>query len=539
MKNKRLLMTKLSSFVLLVIVFLSCILGGCTQTAIEDNPSRPYHTDRLNIYYSDPGTLDPAIVTDLVTCSYLIQIFSGLVTVDAKGQIIGDMAYSWDVSPDGLIYTFYLHPDIFFHDGTRMTPEDIKFSWIRALHPTTNSRIAYSYLGHIVGADAVAAGLSLDLVGVTVIDNQTLQVQIKEASSYFLAGLAYPCAFVVSAKQILTEGVNWVGRPVGTGPYQIMENYYGSYITLKSFSQFYGPQATIENIKFITEPNRRTVEMFESGEVDITHFSSLYLDKVLDSYGFLRQQAHQFERLTVWYLAFCVDKAPFDDPLVRQAFSMAIDIDKLAATVYRGYGVAATGFVPNGIFGYEGALWPYTFDPQAAKDLIAKSKYDSVENLPTIYLACSEASSELAAIVDQWQTNLGVKVEIVVLETTVFYDGQANLNSNVLYYGWGADYAHPQNFLEILLSSDGAFNLGHYHNASYDTLIKMANAATDPLVSFALYQQAEAMALDDAAVLPLFFSNSYILVNKNLQGYEAGLFDIPVLNTVSYREVPL
>ena len=536
-------MKKLFSVLFVLVVSLSLFAGGCSNNDTENKPIRPYNTDSLSIYYYDPTTLDPALVSDIVSASYVIQIFSGLVTIDGEGQVVGDMAHSWDITEDGLLYTFHLRPDIYFHDGRLLTSYDIVFSWVRALHPTTGSHMAYTYLGNIVGADEVSAGSANDLDGVNVIDSLTLQVRIKEASSYFLAGLTYPCAFVVSAKQMQEEGVNWILKPIGTGPYMVMENYYGHHISLQNFDGFYGQKASIKNVEFITQPNKRAVEMFASGEVGITYFSSLYFDMVMDSYGTLRHEVMEFDRLQTTYLAFGVNKAPFDDYLVRQAFSMAIDINKLAETVYRGCGESASGFVPYGIFGYDGALSPYSFNPQAALNLIAQSSYGSVANLPTIYLTVAgrgpSVDTALLAIADQWQTNLGVEIEILVLESTDFYNADDSSNANVFYFQWLADYAHPQNFLDILLSSYGAVNVGGYNSTEYDDLIYMANTATDLASSFALYKQAETLALTDAVVVPLLFGNSLLLVDKNLDGFEISLFDLPILNAVSYREVPL
>ena len=534
-------MKRLFSLILALLLVSSFIMGGCINPDPVDKPYPPSKKDTLTIYnYGDPYTLNPVLINDIISASYAIQIFSGLMAYNNQGQLVGDLASSWEVSSDGLLYTFRLHRNIYFHDGNRMLPEDIKFSWTYALFPATGSHMAYSYLGNIVGSDEVYWGITNDLVGVTIIDAYTLQVRVKEASSYFLAGLAYPCTFVVSAKQMVEQGVHWLEKPVGTGPYRIVEKYWGSYFLLERFDDYYGAKASIKYIKFITEIGRRSVEMFQNGEVDIARFSSLYLDMVMDSYGTLRNQVHSFEQLQVSYLAFCIDKAPFDDPLVRQAFCQAIDIEKLAATVFRGDGTAATGLVPHGIFGYNGASIPYAFDPQAALSLIAKSRYGSVANLPTIYLTIIGRDPVVAdavlAIADQWQTNLGVKVEILVMENSDFYQNLSKINANVILFGWMADYAHPQNFLDVLLSSGGAMNLGNYQNSSYDALINQANKTLDLNQAYALYREAEALALTDCAVMPLLFGHTTLLVSNDLLGLEVGFFGIPVLNTVYFRE---
>jgi len=530
---------KIFAVILVLVLAMSLVFTACSND--EYNKDRPHHTDTIRVYYGDPASLDPALCTDIVTAGYMIQMYSGLVSTNAKGQTIGDIAQSWQISADGTVYTFNLRQNVFFHNGHALTAADFKWSWERALWPGTGSKMAKSYLGHIVGADDILAGTTTDLSGARVLDNYTLQVTIKEPLSYFLAGLAYPVAFALDQKQINSDPVHWIEKPAGTGPFALVSWLYGQKVSFQRFDDFYGQKASIKNLEFITAGDRY-VEMFEDGLVNITQiFTIVYMDKVLDPYGPFISQLQEFSELYLFYLAFNQNEAPFDDPLVRQAFAMALDINKVVSTALRGMGHVASGIVPDGIAGYDGAIFPYKFDIAAAKELLAKSSYGSAENLPVIYLTINGSGNilkqEILAIAAQWEENLGVKVRILQLESLGPYGNTSDIQGNILVYAWLADYAHPQNFLEILLASYASNNVGQYNNVAYDELIRLANSAASQAESYALYKQAEALAMQDLAVIPILFGSTYVLVDKNLNGYEQGICDLPVFNTIEYKSV--
>ena len=172
----------------------------------------------LRVRGSPPTTLDPALSGDSVTWSYLIQIYSGLVRLDQKLEIVPDLAERWELSPDGRTYTFTLRTGGRFHSGRAVEAGDFKYAMERALSPATKSSNAVQYLGDLVGAADLAAGRASSLAGVQVVDARTLALQIDAPKSYFLAKLTFPMAFALDRANI-ESGPAWFERPNGTGPF--------------------------------------------------------------------------------------------------------------------------------------------------------------------------------------------------------------------------------------------------------------------------------------------------------------------------------
>src|SRR3989442_3550828 len=169
---------------------------------------------------SPPITLDPAVAGDSVTWSYLIQIYSGLVRLDQKLEVVPDLAERWELSPDGRTYTFSLRAGARFHSGREVESADFKYAMERALSPATNSSNVMQYLGDVVGAADVAAGRATELAGVRVVDARRLSIQIDAPKSYFLAKLTFPMAFALDRDNV-ESGPEWFQRPNGTGPFRL------------------------------------------------------------------------------------------------------------------------------------------------------------------------------------------------------------------------------------------------------------------------------------------------------------------------------
>ena len=173
------------------------------ETAVEQTPAEETRSGGIfRRIWSDPPTLDPALVTDTTSAGLVVEIFSGLVSINTNLQLIPDLAQSWEISEDGLVYTFRLRPDAKFHDGKPVTAHDFKWSMERAANPKTASPVAQTYLGDIVGVDDVVDGLTTDIRGVRVIDDLTLRITIDAPKAYFLAKLTYPTAYVLDQETV-------------------------------------------------------------------------------------------------------------------------------------------------------------------------------------------------------------------------------------------------------------------------------------------------------------------------------------------------
>lgn len=509
-------MIKRAVSVFIILAVFSLLLAGClpAQGATASGV--------LNLFGTDPITLDPAVAGDANSSQYITQIFSGLIRLDDSLKPVGDIAASWQVSSDSKTYTFELKHGVKFQSGREVKAADFKYSWERACDPATGSTTASTYLSDIVGVNDVLTGKTKDISGVKVIDDYTLQVTIDAPRSYFLARMSYPTFFVVDRANVESGG-DWWRNPNGTGPFKLKQWNTNQLLVLEQNDLYYGDPAKISEVDFHLYAGV-PMNLYETGQIDVTGVGTDNIDRVTDPTGSFYQQLEIVPEISLYYIGFNCTKPPFDDVNIRRAFSMAIDKDKIISLVFRDMVQRADGILPPAMPGYNKSLIGLGFDVNKAKELIKASKYGDVSKLPPITLTTGGEggviSSYLTAIIDEWRQNLGVEVKVRQLEPERFNYDLKQEKDEMFDFGWIADYPHPQDFLDVLFYSGGENNIGEYSNAEVDTLLDKANVEPDTSKSFALYQQAEQKLVDDAACIPLFFGESYLLVKPYVKGYE-------------------
>ncbi|MCJ7426381.1 MAG: peptide ABC transporter substrate-binding protein [Dehalococcoidales bacterium] len=518
-------------YLLLALVILgSLLIAGCQC----DGGTAPA-VDVLTLYGIDPWTLDPAVSGDATSHEYIVQIFSGLVRPGDNLEPVPDIAQRWELSPDGRTYTFYLREDVFFHDGRQVTAEDFKYSWERACLPETGSQTAATYLGDIVGAEDVLSGASTDMSGVRVLGDFILEVTSDSPKSYFLSKLTYPTAFVVDRANVAL-GAGWWHAPNGTGPFTLNEWTEGDVLSLGKNELYYGEMAKVDFVVFQLWGGV-PMNMYETGEIDVTGVGTAYTARATDEAGPFYDELTITPELSFYYIGFNTEEPPFDDVNIRRAFSLAIDKEKLISLVFAGTMQPAYGILPPGIPGYNDGLVGLEYDIEEARELIANSSYGDAANLPPITLTTAGwgglISSDVESLVYQWRENLGVEVTVRQLEPETFLYNLEEEKDEMFYTGWIADYPHPQDFLEVLFSSDAEINYGGYSNPDFDALLEAAAAELDSELGLALYQQAEQMLVDDAVCIPLSFGVNYVLVKPYVSGYQLNLLGFAMLNEVS------
>ena len=524
----------LFSVVLICSLLVFFLPGAVCQPTQELVPS-PGTEKVLNLYGIDPLTLDPGVSSEMTSHQYIMQLFSGLVRLGDNLEPVPDTAQSWEVSNDGRTYTFYLRDDVRFHNGREVKAEDFKYSWQHACDPATGSQTAATYLGDIVGVREVLAGRTKEISGVRVIDDYTIQVTIDAPKSYFLSKLTYPTAFVVDRANVESGG-KWWRQPNGTGPFKLRQWDENELLILEKNELYYGKLAKVNLVVFYLWGGV-PMNLYETGEIDVTEVYINYIDKVTDKAGPFYRELAIVPELSFFYVGFNHSKPPFDDVNVRRAFSQAIDKDKIVSLVFRDMVLPADGILPPGMPGYNKDLSGLNYDVTRAKELIKASKYGDVSELPSITITTSGwgglISRGLEAIVSEWRQNLGVEVKVRQLEPQRFLYHLKQEKDEMFYLGWIADYPHPQDFLDILFHSDTDSNHGEYSNPEIDALLEMASAESDNELSLALYQQAEQKLVDDAACLPLWFGKNYILTKPYIKGYNLNPLGFSMLNSVS------
>ena len=513
-------------YILFALVFAcSLLVGGCQ--------SKPEGV--LNLYGIDPYTLDPAVSGESTSHYYVMQLFSGLVRLGDNLEPAPDIAQRWEISQDGMTYTFYLRQDVSFQDGRQVKAEDFKYSWERACDPQTGSQTAATYLGDIVGVEEVLSGEREDISGVRVIGDYTLEVTIDAPKSYFLSKLTYPTSFVVDRADVESGG-EWWRSPNGTGPFKLKQWDENELLVLERNELYYGELAGVNSVVFWLWGGV-PMNMYETGDIDVTSIGIDYIEKVTDETGPFYLDLEVVPELSFFYVGFNTAQPPFDDVNIRRAFSQAIDKDKLVSLAFKDMMQPADGILPLGMPGYNEELIGLDYDIDEARELIANSSYGDVSQLPPITITTAGwgglISDSLEAIVYQWRENLGVEVTVRQLEPERFLYNLKEEKDEMFYIGWIADYPHPQDFLDVLFHSGNDNNYGEYSNPEVDDLLERAGVEQDSSLSLALYQQAEQLLVDDAACIPLWFGQNYILVKPYVIGYHLNPSGLAMLNEVS------
>ncbi|MFC2013477.1 peptide ABC transporter substrate-binding protein [Chloroflexota bacterium] len=516
-----------------VILICSLLLVGC-RLGQDGTPTPASEENALNLYGIDPLTLDPAVSGEMTSHEYIMQLFGGLVRFDDNLEPASDIARSWQISDDGKTYTFYLRQEARFHDGREVTAEDFKYSWERACDPETGSNTATTYLGDIVGVKEMLAGKSKEISGVKVIDAHTFQVTIDAPKSYFLSKLTYPTAFVVDRANVELGG-EWWRNPNGTGPFKLRQWDEKELLVLESNELFYGEPAKVDFVNFQLWGGI-PINLYETAKIDVATVYLDYIDKVTDRTGPFYQELSVVPELSFFYVGFNHSKPPFDDVNIRRAFCQAIDKDKIVSLVFKDMRGQADGILPPGMPGFNEGLSGLDYDVNRAKELIAISKHGDVSKLPPITITTTGwgglISQELEAIVYEWRQNLGVEVKVRQLEPQRFLYHLDEEKDEMFYMGWVADYPHPQDFLDILFHSGADNNHGEYSNPDVDDLLEKGAVEQDNELSLKLYQQAEQKLVDDAACLPLFFGQNYILVKPYVKEYSVNPMGFVILSRV-------
>jgi oligopeptide transport system substrate-binding protein len=527
-----------------------------TPAAEDDSAQQPSGELAENQMFIVPGgeppTMDPHLSGDATSAEYVVEIYSGLMTYDQDLNLIPDVAESYEISEDGLIYTFKLREEAVFQDGKTITAEDFKWSFERACDPAIESPTAHTYLGDIVGCQDKLAGQAQEVTGVKVVDDQTLELTIDEPKGFFLAKMTYPTAFVLDQENVEANPDWAISEPNGSGPFKLSQYEPEEAIILERNENYYRePKPVLKMVIYLTAGiNLMTgyEQGFSIGQGQQANFDAIplsisELNRATDPNNPLSKEFVSTPGLDIQYLGFNVRQPPFDDPNIRQAFNLALDKRRLVRLIFQDTVPVANGIVPPTMPGYQNPdLSDFEFDPERALELVAESSYGDVSELPEITLSVSGQGGGVGpvieAIVESYKENLGIELAVEQTPWPEFLGDLNNPNAPYQIYqlGWIADYPDPQNFLEVLFHSKSNQNHGGYSNPEVDATLDQARKAQDPAEREALYQKAEQMILEDAAWVPLYFGVENWLVKPYVQGYQIPPLKKPKFQYVSILE---
>ncbi|MBI3970269.1 MAG: peptide ABC transporter substrate-binding protein [Chloroflexi bacterium] len=511
-------------------------------SACQLNPlSGPPSDQVLRTWLWRYQSLDPLQALSVLEAEYIVHIFSGLTSLNEKLEVVPDLAEKWQASNDGRTYTFTLRKGAKFHDGRELKAADVKYSLERATDPAQAAPIVETYLGDIAGAKERLKGQANDLSGVKVRDDVTVEITLVEPRVYFPAKLTYPVAYVVDRANVESGGAQWWIRPNGTGPFRVREAKPNERLVFGRNDVYYGQKPALTEVHFLpTSP----LAAYEADDLDLAIVELADIERVTDKSDPLSRELRVRAELDVHYLGFNVAAKPFDDPKVRQAFNHALDRDKIANVTLKKTVAKANGILPPGMPGHSDKIKGLDFDVSRARQLIAESSYREAKNFPEIVLHImgtrTNAPAEITAMVAMFKQNLGVDVRVRQMDRNAFLDTLAKGKDRfqMFYTGWVADYADPQNFLDVLFHSKSGENHTQYANPDVDRLLERARIERDHATRMRHYSEAEAQIVKDSPWVPLWHSRRYILVKPHVHGYSAPPVVLPWLKTISIKGRP-
>ena len=486
---------------------------------------------------SDLATLDPAAIGDWNGHLAASFIFEGLVRQAPDLTVTAAAADHWSVSKDQRSYTFWLRPGLRFGDGTPVTPADVVYSLDRALSPAFSNTANPYVLGVIQGAQARSTGRSSTLSGVQAVGSNAVRITLSAPSGSFLARLGLAAAAIVPRHSIQQLGSRWTEHAFGTGPFIVQSWQHGSALHLVPNPYYYGPHPRVAiSLDFVPEPTT-AFKLFQMGMLDVMGEVTFPADQVYRAQG--DPQFHRSPRLATTYLMLNTRTAPLSDRRVRQALAYALDKPPLVATVFGSLAQPTDGMLPPGIPGYDPHLAGLGYDPALARKLLANAGYQGGRSFPSLVFSADEGTQNLqlaSAVVQQWNAVLGINARIVQMDHTTYIQRLTSLAFQVAPVAWTMDWPDPQNFLTQLLHTGSLNNNGGWSNKQFDSLVDCADRLVgDTPQRLALYQQAQTIAMQDAATIPIANPQSGIMIRAGVTGLEVsgGIVVVPDWSKVS------
>jgi oligopeptide transport system substrate-binding protein len=478
----------------------------------------------------EPTTLDPQIAAFANDVTIIKQLFRGLVWYDQDLGVVPAAAKelpsreNGGISEDGLTYTFKLRDDLVWSDGEPLTAADFEYSLKRLFDPQAGAQgYYYSFYTNIVGSEAYAAGQgSAEEVGVKAIDDTTLEIKLTRVQPTLLQLLALWPAFPIRQDMVEKHGEAWTdaGNLIGNGPFVLKEWIHGDHITVEANANYWGDdKPALQRIVFQMIPDESVALVaYQNDELDMTAVPSADIRRFERNPELLK-----YAELSTLAQGFNNTRDPFTDPLVRKAFKMAVDSQAYVDSVLQGAGLAAFGWIPPGMPGYNPDIGAaYAFDPEGAKELLAQAGYPNGEGLPhiTITIADTQTGTLTAQFLqEQLRINLGVNIDIEVLESATYQERYLASEFQFALVGWEADYADPENWLPQIFGTDAGLNQYRYSNPVVDDLFAQAAVELDNGKRLELYDQAQQIIIDDdMGTAPLCYSIREWLVKPSVTG---------------------
>jgi oligopeptide transport system substrate-binding protein len=518
-------------------------LAACVL--LSDCVRREPPADLTILNGEEPESLDPAVITGQADGRVVQGMFEGLTRADPKNaRPVPGLAERWEISTDGLTYTFHLRTNLVWSTGEPIRADDVVYSWLRVLNPATACDYA-GQLYYLKNAGDFNSGKIKDpsLVGVHALDPFTVRVELEHPTAFFLDLCWFQTLLVVPRQTIEKYGDRWLmARPLpSSGPYELVAWRLNDKIRLKKNPRYWDA-ANVQSDVIDLLPvaaSKVALNLYECGQADIVWDKELVPTELVDVL-LKRPDFHTFDYLGTYFIRFNVTRKPFDNPLVRQALALAIDKERIVKKITRAGERPASHLVPDGTANYSPPDG-LGYDPALARKLLAQAGYPGGKGFPRFEYLFNAAAGGAAdmhqnvavELQQMWRDGLGIQMDLRQLEWKVYLSAQSRLDYDLSRSSWIGDYNDAQTFLGMFTSDDGNNRTG-WKNPRYDELIKSANNEPDLIKRAQLFQQAETLLVkDEVPIVPLFFyvGVNYFDTNK-IQGIYQNILDVHPLQDI-------
>lgn len=481
----------------------------------------------------EPSTFDPAVVFDIWTYDIVQQIYEGLTGFNEKNEVVPLLAESMPkISPDGMVYTFTLRKGARFTNGRQVTADDVKYTITRMLDPRLASPTAMLELDDIVGAKEMNTGKAKEVAGITVVDDRTIRFRLLSPCPYFPGKLA--TVYIVAKEEVEKGPKNESGvhlidatNAVGTGPFKLGDYRRQEKVTLVANADYWGGKPPLQRIERPIILDAKTARnLYDTGQLDLVDLTPADYSAVKSDPA-LKGQARITNRASAIFIQFSQKNyPPFRDKRVRQALTLATDRDAIVQTALNGAGLKADALLPPGLSGYSPSFRGLPFDQERAKKLLAEAGYSKDRPLPQFTILYQEKSSmsqlEVQMLQEQWAA-IGVPTRLEERESAAFFKTLETKDYDAALTGWTPNYPDPQGIVSSLLCSNSVGNTTGYRSKDFDQVCGLADRTPNSPHRWELYQQALAIARDDAPLLPLCFKGDIELVSPHVSGLQESL----------------
>ena len=482
-----------------------------------------------------PETIDPALNSSNDGGNMLQHLAEGLLKMDKNGNMVPGLAESYEVSDDGLTYTFKLRKGLKWSDGSDLTAKDFVYSWKRVADPNTAAPYGQDVLGKVKGYEEAAGG-NIDALAVSAPDDTTFVVELANPVPFFDRIAAFSTLVPVQEATIEANGDAWTLSPetnVTAGPYKLAEFTDGDRIVLEKNENYWDKDSiTFDKITYrlIEDPNA-AYTAYKQGEVSM--IKSVPSEEIPALKG--TEEFHVDPLMGIYYLSFNTAKKPFDNEDVRMALALVIDRDYVANTVMQGTYLPANKMIGPGVSdaapdsSFEKVTeekytkgvgsGDYEADVAKAKELLAKAGYPDGQGFPTIEYSTNDQGyhkSVAEYLQNVWKEKLGINTDIAIKEWKVFTADRRAGNYDVARNGWVMDWNDPSNLLNLFVTGSGN-NDGKISIPEYDELMEKASTTMNVDERFDYLHKAEQLLLDHAALTPVAYYTDFYLQSTKLK----------------------